>query len=315
LSRVYFHTPTAQAELAGAERAWLRHLADGPASNAWDIEGPLAYDHAKHILAMAPERPEGEFGGNYLHRYLAEAENAVSGTGRNYQLNNRLVSALQTSMRVGGLELRIHGITLHTIDLGANAALIAGSDPVALAAKIHYWCEAHCWVEGPDRAWFADIVEQGLSAGVYRRGMGWDAPGQYDNGPGVVPLLRERDDEPVVLSFSGSDQFPNEMVGDWMPPWPPGVPKEWNALSESQKHQRSERQEDWHELSDEERWDISMRGLRDTRSSVRLSAETLRGEFFGVPLTAYDVMDPHRADHVREVLAREPGFLEEVQHA
>lgn len=307
MSRVYFHTPSDTAELAGAERAWLNHLATGPADNAWDLHSSLRLDRAERILAMAPEVPDGEYGANYLHRYLREAQEATN--RGNYSLIGRLVSALQTRMHVDGLGLLIHGVQLHTDNLGLNTALAAGSDPIVLAAKIHGWCESHAWVEGPDRAWLADIIDQGLATGLYRQGMGWDAP--YSARLGVVPLLRADTTEPVVMSYSVCEQFPNEEVGDWMPAWPAGVPERWDALTVVQQQERGARREAWYELSQEERWAVSMPGLRADRPWAQLSPATFREVYFHLPLTAYDVMDPGRADRVRQVLADQPGYIAE----
>jgi len=36
-----------------------------------------------------------------------------------------------------GLELEVFGVRLNTVDIGLNTALVAGSDQVALAAKVH----------------------------------------------------------------------------------------------------------------------------------------------------------------------------------
>ena len=64
MSRVYFHTPTAEAALSGAERAGLGHLAAGPGANAWDLDAPFSSETAARILAMVPEVPDGAYGAN-----------------------------------------------------------------------------------------------------------------------------------------------------------------------------------------------------------------------------------------------------------
>lgn len=329
MSRVYFHSPSETAELGGAERAWLDHLASGPAEAAWGLD-PYSVDgfeRACAILATVDEVPEGDYGANYLHRYLREAQEqdrrnkAVYAslkpgqspfTGRtDHEPMRRLVTSLRTAMRVsGGLTMTVSGVRLGSRNIDLNTALVAGSDQVALAAKIHGWCEDHCWVEGTDRAWLADLIEHGLQTGLYRRGMGWEGPAQYHTGPGVVPLLRARDDEPVVMSYSVCDQFPNSAVGDWMPPWPEGVPQDWKELTEEQEEERSQREEEWYELPSERQWEIAMAGLRTDRPWARLAADTLRAVTFHLPVTVYDLIGSDRDDRLRSAIGDHPDYRE-----
>jgi len=91
-----------------------------------------------------------------------------------------------------------------------NTVLRIGSDPLKLIARLHGQCEVHAWVDGPNRAWLADIVEQGLDMGLYRRNMG------YQGWSDVVEFLRADDKEPVVTSYSVTGSFPNPMGQmDW----------------------------------------------------------------------------------------------------
>lgn len=329
MSRIYFHTQhEGTAELAGAERAWLSHLARGPAEAAWDLDGSYGFDRAGEILALVPEVPDGPHGANYLHTYLREAQtqdarnkviykNWKPGTlgipgETSYEPQRRLVSSLRTSMRVNGLEMIVAGVRLNTSNIDLNTALVAGSDPIALAAKIHGWCESHAWIEGPDRAWFADIIELGLNTGLFRRDMGWDQPREYDSGPGVVPLLRASGDAPVVMSYSITEGFPDETVGEWMPSWPESIPRDWSELTEDQQQERTMRQEQWYELTDERRWEISMAGLRSDYPWAQLSADTLRGVMFHLPVTAYDLISPDCNERIRSILGDHPDYREDA---
>jgi hypothetical protein len=320
VSRVYFHTPSVTVELSGAERAWLAHLASGPAESAWDLRGNGGFERAQEILTMVPEVPDGRYGANYLHTYLREAQEqdarnkAVYSSGErsrcgrtDHEPMERLVSSLKTSMSVRGLTLNVAGVELSTINVDLNTALIAGSEPIALAAKIHGWCESHCWVEGVDRGWLADIIDQGLNTRLYRRDLGWEGPSQYDNGVGVVPMLRSRDDEPVVLSYSVCDQFPNADVGDWMPPWPEGVERRFGALPEAEQIRREARSDAWYDLTAEEQWEISLAGLRSTRPWAQLTPNSLRSSTFHLPVNVYDLIRPDRDEHVRSLLADHVG--------
>jgi len=254
MSRVYFDSPSGEAELLGAERGWLRHLAMGPARTAWDVND---FDRACEVMEMVLETSD-----SYLHDYWrsAAAQNALNMDAADfrpetYHSIRQFVDALAVALRVVGVELEVAGIRLHSYDLDLNTALLAGSDPVRLAAKIQGWCESHAWVDGPDRNWMADIIDDALTAGLYRTGMGWDQ---------VVALLRSRDDEPVVLSYSVTDSFPH-LPGD----------------------------------TDEERWQVSFAALQSS-PWLQMSPESLGEQYFGRPVTVYDVL---AGDRDKRVLA------------
>lgn len=330
MSRVYFHSPSQIAELRGYEFYWLRHLAYGPAVAAWDLDDDVSttsFERACELVAMAPEVPDGGTGANYLHDYMRAAQEQEQRNEAIYEAwtpgtprgradlgpRRQFLQAFKTRLKLQGLRLDVHGVRLDTNNIDLNTALAAGSDPVALAAKVHGWCERHPWVEGPDRAWLADVIEQGLKSGLYRRGAGWDQPvDEHDEGPGVIPMLRARDDEPVVLSHSTCESFPNSSVGDWMPPWPEGVERDWNALTKEQQEQRSQREEEWYELPADRQWDISIAGLRTARPWARLSAETLRTRTFHLPVTVYDVTASDRDERLRAALSTHPDYREPV---
>ncbi|MER7673135.1 hypothetical protein ABTY61_32400 [Kitasatospora sp. NPDC096128] len=94
------------------------------------------------------------------------------------------------------------GRTLRTQSLLLNTALASSSDALRLAARLHGQCEIHCWVAGANRSWLARIVEEGLTTGAYGSEVGWE---------GVVTLLRQRDDHPVVVSYG--EEFPSVWDG------------------------------------------------------------------------------------------------------
>jgi len=298
MSRIYFHTPSGIAELRGSERAWLRSVAQGPAETAWDLDPHRDLERARTILALVPEVPDGPHGANYLHTYLRQAEAQEQANKRAYagwqpgqplagptshEPQQKLINALRTALRVDGLRMVVAGVDLHTANLDLNTALVAGSDPVRLAAKIDGWCESHCWVDGPDRAWLAGIIDQGLTAGLYRKGLWYsntpDGPRDQwsDQGWGqVLELLRARDDEPVAMSYSVCDQFPNPEI----------------AGQESAGDQ-------WYDLPEGEQWQTAMDGLRRDRPWARLAPDTLAEVMFGLPVTVYDLLAPDRDDRVR----------------
>lgn len=323
MSRVYFHTRQRDAELRGSERAWLGHVAAGPARAAWDLDRASGVaDRAREILALVPEVPDGQYGSNYLHNYLRQAiaedehnRDASRGDARyrsmTFEAQHRLGQALRTSMAVSGVKLHIGDVRLHSGDVDLNTALAFGSEEIALAAKIHGWCESHLWIDGCDRKWLADLIDRGLSKAIFRKGIWyedypeagqrkWSSQGWED----VAELLRETEDGPVVLSYSVCDSFPNAEVSTWMPAWPDGVEHRWDALSEEQQREREERQEAWYELPDDERWDRAMEGLRASKPWLRLSPETLTETTFYIPVTVYDILAPDRDERIAAAVAR-----------
>lgn len=299
MSRLYFTTPTQEAALSGAEYQWMRHLAFGASDEAWDLD---QFDGAERLLSWVEEVPEGQFGANYLHRHLREAH-ADPG------LAQRLFSSLRTKLHTYGLDLRVEGVTLRSMDVAFNTAIVTGSDPVVLATKMYGWGGLHAWIDGPDRAWAADIIDTGLETGVLRRGLGWEARfADHDPGNGVLALLRDRDDEPVVLSYSVEDHFPNPTIAGRLDTPPPTVCEDTEALDGWTDNQW----EEFGNLTAQQQWDLAFAGLRERRPWAQLSPATLRAQYFSWPVTAFDLMRPDRADRLREILAQARAW--QVQH-
>lgn len=335
MSRVYFHSPSGEAELRGSERAWLAHVARGPAEAAWnfDATGLHCLDRPAELLALIPEVSDGQYGANYLHTSLRKAQaqeelNKEAFEGwkpgaplrrqPDFEPTRMFIQALKTHLNVSDSPVLIDGFTLHTRDIELNTALAAGSDPVRLAAKVHGWCESHAFVEGKDRAWLAGIIDEGLRTGIYRRGIWYvdrpcngpaaDQPDRKWSSQGweeVQAFLCERDDEPVVMSYSVCDQFPNADVASWMPPWPEGVEERWDALTEEQQAERSARRDAWYDLDGEEQWRRGIEGLRAERPWARLAPGTLASVTFGPGVTIYDLFAPDRDERVRAAFAED----------
>ncbi|MFI6922510.1 hypothetical protein ACIBIZ_21395 [Nonomuraea spiralis] len=175
------------------------------------------------------------------------------------------MQTLQVRMRLSGLDLEVAGVRLNTGNVDLNTTLAVGNDPMRLAAKIAAWGSQHAFIEGSDRAWAADIIEQGLAAGLYRKQLtsrvGPDGPertvelGWKD----VLALLRERDDEPV-----------------------------WDG---------------WYELPAAEKWTRAMAGLRERRAWARLGPDTLAEVTFHLPVTVYDLLADDREERIRRAAA------------
>jgi hypothetical protein len=218
MSRVYFHSPSGEAELWGGERAWLGYVCSSIAIGLLNTR----WNAGKLRPLVKP--------GHYLH-------------DPRYESDTVWASAFETAFSGGfdGDLLVCDGDPVSTFSVTLNTAMRAGSDAVKLAARIHGQCELHCYAEGQDREWLADIIGQGLGAGVFRKNTGhrddetWEA---------VASFLRESGDEPVVLSYSVGDQFPNP----------------WEADYEG----------DWEDLGLDEQWRIGMDVLRASSRGLRL---------------------------------------------
>lgn len=345
MSRIYFHTPSGDAEVRGSEKAWLSHVAAGPATYAWDLDRTGDHKRAYALVEMMDEPGRGDYLQGYMrdakeederYRLACDRHNAAfdakPGMSRlvghpsfNPEPARRFIQALQLTLRVDGFPIRVGEHPAHTKDIELNTALTAGSDVVALAAKIDGWCECHAFVEGADRDWLAGLIVQGLDDGIFRRGIWYlHADGSRDQWSPqgweeLVPWLRARVDEPVVMSYSVGDQFPARgfAVGweppvlpfDWRPSWADGEEgiAEWEAVDESDKdrYRKEHQQEAWYELSAEDQWGYAMRGLRERQPWARIAPDTLREVTFGKPVTVYDLFAPDRDERFARAFTSE----------
>lgn len=299
MSRIYFHSPSGTAELHGSERAWLGGLVNDIALGVLSPSSPSRIDRLRSFI--------------HPDHYLAATDPyAVDAYGRGGV--ESWASTYATSFSVGWSRstplIQYRGKELDSFTLALNTAALLGNDQIKLAARLHGQCELHAWVDGPNRTWLAAVMQTGLDSGIYRSGFergqaestwvpqGWDE---------VIDLLRQRDDEPVVTSYSVCDQFPNSSVGDWMPPWPDGVPKQWDALSEEQQEQRSSRSDAWYELDDVEQWRISMAGLRSSEGGLELKPDNWDRFRFEHKLSVLDLVAHDAEERLANALNLEPA--------
>lgn len=245
MSRIYFHTKSeGTAEVSGRERA-----------NMGVTCGDL-------VSALVP-RLYGDEPPHYFTGYARETINMMKRTARDEVVGTMLRVSDRPVFQLGGEPLDSFSLVLNTV-------LAVGNDLLCLFARLHAQCEIHAYVEGPERAWLAGVIKQGMEAGLYRSGMGWD---------GVAVLLEQSDSEPVVTSFSVTDGFPNSYVAGWTPP---------DGANEDA----------WYEdLTDDERWDLAIAGLRAQRDILPLSPVNLRGRF-GHGKTLFDVLSQERPAEV-----------------
>lgn len=315
MGRVYFHSLHGTAELRGSERAWLGSLIDAVALGFLD-----RHLDAEQLLALV--RP-----GHWLHK----EDRAQPGWALTWHDRARLALGVASD---GDPVLSWRGRPIDTFALRLNTALRYGSDPMRLAARIHGQCEIHAYVEGVNRAWLANLVQQGLDDRVYRAGIwytdrsgvnpaarpdrrwsdqGWDE---------VIKLLRDRDDEPVVMSYSVCDGFPNRESASWSPPlmpdgWVPDWAEgdegraEWERAYPEHEDRRSCYDsiagDQWYDLPEDERWRLAMNGLRGSGDGLEISPAEFGKYYFTHGLTLPDLL----AGDYEERLDKALGFVEE----
>ena len=176
MSRIYFHSEHDTAEVRGWERAYA---------------GGLCTD----LLMVALRAHADEYGTPSPLRRVVSADYVRNAPpGRFAETLRNHIGGLSDSVFLLGAD------EPSTFTVALNTAFTMGSDPIRFLARMHGQCEIHAYVEGPNRAWLSDILAEGRRHGILRTESGWED---------VITLLRSRDDEPVVMSYSVCEQFPN----------------------------------------------------------------------------------------------------------
>lgn len=183
MSQIRFHSVNKFVEVAGTERAYAALICRNI------FLGLMEYENiGKYLKFFREDHP--------IHKDF------VTAIKRNeYELINTIkkyFGSINTNIIVKGIEIPVWHLYL-------NTALRMGSNPVKLMARIHGSCEIHCFVEGENRNWLAGLIEDGIETNVLRF-----KTNNMDNGwLNVADMLRDSDDDPVVLSYSVTDPFPN----------------------------------------------------------------------------------------------------------
>ena len=239
MARIHFHSPRDTLDVAGSERY---HADSATRDHMWQAFG-------------------GEEAGIELLRpYLPDFWRCVPAEEVRYFING--------SRTFGGGVIDIEGYSLNIGDIALNTAMDTGSDALRLLARLHAQCELHCWVDGQNRAWLADIVVAGREEGVLREGMGWEE---------LAAFLCAQDDEPVVCSYSVSDSFPN-----------------YELLPESHHLKKREARGDdiddiydaWDRMRWPTQWKLCMGELRKRPGRIELKPDDWRTYHFGDGITA-----------------------------
>jgi hypothetical protein len=249
VSTLYFHSPSGTAEVRGTEAHHMRNLVHdltlGLLRIRWDKDIDrmlqlLPPDHSMRIIKRDQLAPWAEMFGTYW--------------------------------RTSSEDFVWRGHCLNSFEISLNTALAIGGWPLWLVARLAGQAELHAWVDGPNRKWLAGIIDDGLQAGLFRDGAGWD---------GVTALLRDRDGEEVVTSYSITGGFPDSDLAKWdRPVMPEGCHAEnFEFVVESA----------WAGMSDAERWTAGMAGLRADTGNLELSPDEEKDRRFGCGVTAFDL--------------------------
>lgn len=274
MSRVYFHSPSGEAELWGGERHWLGSFCGDLARGFFDV----VHDHEK-IGALCSGPGYLQYPGTQnLEKFWAWQKSAL----------------LSLTSSVSDDFMSWKGHRIPSWHLVLNTVCRTGSDAAILAARIHSQCEIHCYVEGPDREWLAGLVDAGLESGVFRNLAPYKAVHDWHE---VTDFLRSRDDEPVILSYSVCEQFPDpDVIGYRAPEAMPGEEFQpswcddelWESLDQRGRLEYHEG-EAWNRLADAERWELGLAWLRGLDDGRRLQPSDWRNVRFGCGLSILDI--------------------------
>lgn len=188
----------------------------------------------------------------------------------------------RTSLAVnaGGL-FTYGGRNLDTFEVVLNTAMALGSDPVRLAARVYAQGDIHAWVDSPNRSWLADVIDEGLDTGVYRRSLNGTSCG-WEN---VTRLLSRSSGGPVVMSYSVSGAFPSERLTDY----------------ERDESDASP----WDDLTDHQKWDVCMAKLRASgpgHTGLELHPANFKHVRFGHGLSLLDLLAEDYEDRIEAAL-------------
>lgn len=303
MSRLYFHSPSGDAELMGSEYHWLRSL-------IYKITlGVLDADDSYHIDRLRELIPHDH--------YMARQD--VTRPGWVAPWASTFAMALRNAG--GGPEVLAYaGRPIAAFSLALNTAALVGNDAIRLATRLAGQSDIHAYVEGPNRAWVADMMERGVDSGIYRKGLHVDNWPDGSHGPwrsqgweDVIALLRARDDEPVVTSYSVDDSFPSPTVMGETPPMPDGWrPDDWSEQEWADEDEDSQAEwwethhrDQWYDQPADVKWDQGMAAIRTSGMGLDVRPDDWGTFRFEHELTVLDLYANNWRERVERALGME----------
>lgn len=264
MSSISFHFIDGEVRIGGTERAYAGVMCGNLTTAVLDfgsyprIDDPIM----ARVLKMLPAD-------HYAHEYMARKDPRGLATA--------LTSALSRGFGDG---LAWKGHPVEEFSLALNTVLTMGGDALRFVARVHGQCEIHGWCDGPNRAWLAGIVEDGVEDGILRQ----TRPNNYDGWEVLATTLRESDIEPVVMSYSVCDSFPSYRIAH-----PLGRP--WKELTEDEQEKRTDEADAWNEDTEcEQQWRECVTALRQSpERGLELKPDNWETFRFMHKLSAFDV--------------------------
>lgn len=260
MSSIGFLTAEVEVRVSGRENAKLRGL---------------LYDTAWAAFLAAFTTPDGT-----PDRALIEAALTLPSwvTDPGNPNPGGFLESVRLHTAFGGGEPGVHSPTGQNVatvlDTHLNTVAAGKPAPVVLAVRIYGQCEMNAWIAGEDRAWAADLIEEGMTiphrTGDFSTTLFSDDPhwrSHYDGWAAVAAMLRTGGTGPVVLDYSVTDGFPS---------------KKW-AAHPGEPGKRFNRW--WNSATPTQRWDASLRGLQAWTETgpwmLRISPDNLTDTAFG----------------------------------
>lgn len=260
MSSICFASPSGSVYLRGSERAYMARRCEAVACGFFDPQGTP--DDPLFKVTTFRKDNYTVLGGGLL--FQRDFSNALT-------LGNRKI-------------FHIPGVPEDkqpdAFCVPLNTCLAVGNDALCLMARLHGQCEIHAWVDGPNRAWLADIIKAGRAVKLLRDNQNWE---------GVEEFLRASATEPVVTSYSVTESFPNPYVANF-------------DLGED-----GEDYDSWEALSKEQQWELAMKGLcADPGFEMRPDQWRMPDFFFGYGETAFTILEAAHKCAAEEAKGKTP---------